>query len=111
MRGSSWAWSVRGSSFSPLTRHPMAIKKKPKGVLEKIGDVVSSGAEAVVDAGAKAIHAVGELLPTGKPAPKRTRAKVAAKKAAAPKGAAKAQKITTAAKASKATASKSVAPK
>jgi hypothetical protein len=43
----------------------MPTKKKAKGVLERIGDVASSAAEVVVDAGSKAIHAVGDLMPTG----------------------------------------------
>jgi hypothetical protein len=101
----------------------MATKKKSKGVLEKIGDAMATGAEAVVDAGSKAIHAVGDLLPTGKLAPKRARpkpksaAKVTtartdtkvtapkantAAKAAAPKAKAKAKKAKTAAPVAKA---------
>jgi hypothetical protein len=55
-------------------------KKKSKGVLEKIGDAVVTGAEAVYDAGAKAVHAVGDLLPAAKPAPKRKKATKAAVK-------------------------------
>ena len=46
-------------------------KKKSKGVLEKIGDAVTAGAEAVVDAGSKAIHTVGDMMPTGKTPPKK----------------------------------------
>ena len=41
----------------------MATKKKTKGVMEKIGDAIAAGAEAVYDTGAKAIHAVGEMIP------------------------------------------------
>ena len=46
-------------------------KKKSKGVLEKIGNAVAAGAEVVVDAGAKVVHSVGEMMPTGKTPPKR----------------------------------------
>jgi hypothetical protein len=60
-------------------------KKKSKGVIEKIGDAVSASAEAVYDAGAKAVHAVGDLLPAAKPAPKRGKAKAATPKKSAPK--------------------------
>jgi hypothetical protein len=40
-------------------------KKKSKGVLERIGDAASSAAEVVIDAGSKAVHAVGEMMPAG----------------------------------------------
>jgi hypothetical protein len=63
-------------------------KTKSKGVLGKIGDAVATGAEAVIDAGSKALHAVGDLMPSGKAAPKRAKAKAA--KAKAPKAEAKA---------------------
>lgn len=56
--------------------------KKQKSVLSKIGDVVSTGAEAVVDAGAKAIHAVGDMLP-GTASPKKKAARPKATKTAA----------------------------
>jgi DNA polymerase III subunit epsilon len=49
-------------------------KKKPKGVLQRIGDAVATGAEAVIDAGAKAIHTVGEMMPAAKTPPKRAKA-------------------------------------
>ena len=48
-------------------------KKKSKGVLEKIGNAVAAGAEVVVNAGAKVVHSVGEMMPTGKTPPKRAR--------------------------------------
>jgi hypothetical protein len=79
-------------------------KKKSKGVLGKIGDAVATGAEAVVDAGSKAIHAVGDLMPTGKASPKRTKAKSA--KAKTPKSGAKGK-----APAAAATKAKKAAPK
>jgi hypothetical protein len=72
---------------------------KKKSVLKKIGDAVATGAEAAVDAGAKAIHAVGGMMPgaapkkesTKKAAPKAptSATKKAATKKAAPKAAAK----------------------
>ena len=64
-------------------------KKKSKGVLEKIGDAVAAGAEAVIDAGSKAIHTVGDMMPTGKTPPKKAaKAKTAAKASKVkPKGA------------------------
>lgn len=46
-------------------------KKKSKSVLERIGDAVTTGAEAVLDAGSKAIHSVGDMMPTGKETPVR----------------------------------------
>jgi hypothetical protein len=100
-----WDWSDRGVSTLLLARHPMATKKKSKGVLEKIGDAVATGAEAVVDAGSKAIHSIGDLLPTGKPAPKRARPK--------PKSAAEVRTARTDTKvaASKTASSKAAAPK
>jgi hypothetical protein len=42
----------------------MPGKKKSKGVLERIGDVATSAAEVVVDAGSKAMHAIGDLMPS-----------------------------------------------
>ena len=45
--------------------------KKQKGMLAKIGDAVSTGAGAVADAGAKAVHTVAEMMPDAKPAPKK----------------------------------------
>jgi hypothetical protein len=49
----------------PFKEHPMPSKKKSKGVLERIGDAATSAAEVVIDAGSKAIHAVGDMMPTG----------------------------------------------
>ncbi len=73
----------------------MAKKKQTKSVLKKIGGAVATGAEAVIDAGSKAIQAVGEMLPTGKTPPKGAKAKGATAKspkaAPAPKAAAKAK--------------------
>lgn len=63
----------------------MATKKKAKGVLGQIGDAVAAGAGAVADAGSKAIHAVGDLLPAGDAAPKK---KAGAARKVAPKAAA-----------------------
>ena len=48
----------------------MPSKKKSKGVLERIGDVATSAAEVVINAGSKAIHAVGDMMPAGTPAKK-----------------------------------------
>jgi hypothetical protein len=80
----------------------MAKKKKSKGVLEKIGDAVATGTEAVIDAGSKAIHAVGEMMPTGKTPPKRAKASPkAAAKTKAPKAKVKAPKAEAKAKAPK----------
>jgi hypothetical protein len=62
----------------------MPSKKKSKGVLERIGDVATSAAGVVVDAGSKAIHAVGDLMPTGFPQ-KRAKASSQASKKKAPK--------------------------
>ena len=45
----------------------MATKKKSKGVLERIGDVATSAAEVVIDAGSKAVHAVGDMMPSKAP--------------------------------------------
>jgi hypothetical protein len=81
-------------------------KPKSKGVLGKIGDAVATGAEAVIDAGSKALHAVGGLMPTGKASPKRPKAK--AVKAKAPKAEAKAP-AAAATKAKKAAPKKSAA--
>src|SRR3954452_18961459 len=87
MRGPSSG--LRTGDVSPRMEAPMA-KKKAKGVLEKITDAVSSGAEVVVDAGSRAVHAIGDLLPAAKTAPKReAKPKVAAKPQ--PKAAVKAE--------------------
>ena len=56
-----------------------------KGVLGKIGDAVASGAEAVAEAGASAVEAVGDLLPAGKTAPKKKASTKTTTKAKAPK--------------------------
>ena len=57
----------------------MAKKKPTKSVLKKVGGAAATGAEAV--------KAVGEMMPTGKAAPKLAKVKAKAK---APKVAAKA---------------------
>ena len=80
----------------------MARKKKSKGVMERIGDAATSAAGVVIDAGSKAIRAVGSMMPTGTP---QSSAK-AAPKAARVKRARKAS-----AKSSKASAKASKAPK
>jgi hypothetical protein len=71
-------------------------KKKSKGVLGKMGDAVATGAEAVIDAGAKAIESVGDLLPGAKRTVKRKasskKATAKSKKAAPAKSAAKTTK-------------------
>lgn len=69
----------------------MPSKKKSKGVLERISDVASSAAEVVVDAGSKAIHAVGDLMPSGS-SQKRTKASATSSKKKAPKAAGKSSK-------------------
>jgi hypothetical protein len=84
----------------------MATKKKSKGVLERIGDAVTTGAEVVIDAGAKAVHAVGDMLPTGKSAPKRGKSTKAAAKTKAPKAALKRNQSTSAKTKPKAPAAK-----
>jgi hypothetical protein len=104
----------------------MAVnKRKPKGVLGQVGDAVAAGAEAVVDAGAKAVRAVGDLLPAGKAPPKgrKAPAKKAATKSAgraaksaspkAPKAGAKGPKAKAAGAKPKAgaTAKKAASPK
>jgi len=91
-------------------------KKKSKGVLERIGEVVTTGAEAAMEAGAKA---VGGRLPKAKAAPKRAKAvktksqgtkaspKAKAKaKGSQPKAAAKTAKGTSASPKAKAAKSK-----
>lgn len=84
----------RESPSKFLDEAPM---KKKKGVLAQIGDAVATGAEVVIDAGAKAIHTVGEMMPGGHsdsaPAP------AAKAKKAAPKAKAKASPKASAAKA------------
>ena len=82
-------------------------KKKSKGVLKQIGEVIAAGAETVVDAGSKAVHAVGDMMPGSKPAPKRSKSKPKAKKAIAVKKAA----AKTTKKAAPSAASKAKAPK
>src|SRR4051794_39544258 len=57
--------SDRRGSTQPPSRHPRMARKKSKGVLARIGDAVKTGAEAVADAGSKAVEAVGDLMPTG----------------------------------------------
>ena len=80
-------------------------KKKSKGVLERIGDAVTTGAEAVMDAGSKAIDTVGDMLPTGKTPPKKASRKAA--RAKSPKSSAGASKPE--AKASKSQAKRATA--
>jgi hypothetical protein len=80
----------------------MPSKKKSKGVLERIGDAATSAAEVVINAGSKAMHAVGDMMPTGS-TPKGAKASSKAVKAKTSKSAPKAM-----AKASK---SEKVAPK
>jgi hypothetical protein len=49
----------------PFKGLPMPKSKKSKGVLERIGEVATSAAEVVIDAGSKAMHAVGNMMPSG----------------------------------------------
>jgi hypothetical protein len=86
--------------INPLSRHPTMAKKKSKGVLEKMGHAVAAGAETVVEAGAKAIESVGNLLPGAKSPAKR---KVAKKKASSKKAGAKSKKVAAAKSAAKTT--------
>ncbi len=59
----------------------MPSKKNAKGVLGRIGDAATSAAQVVINAGSKAIHAVGDMMPTGsaqntaKASPKSVKAK------------------------------------
>jgi hypothetical protein len=71
----------------------MPSKKKSKGVLERIGHAASSAAEVVIDAGSKAIHAVGDLMPGGS-SQKGTKASSKASKKKAPKPSRKSSKAT-----------------
>jgi hypothetical protein len=86
----------------------MPRKKKSMGVLERIGAAASSAAEVVLDAGSKAVHAVGDLMPSKTPkkkakaSPKKSVKKVSAK----PKSAATATKPTPKKPAPKKAASK-----
>jgi hypothetical protein len=63
----------------------MPSKKKSKGVLERIGNAASSAAEVALDAGSKAVHAVGDMMPSKAPkkkskaSPKQSAKKVMAK--------------------------------
>jgi hypothetical protein len=70
----------------------MPSKKRSKGVLERMGDVAASAAEIVIDASSKAIHAVGDLMPTGS-SPKGATASSKASKKRAPKGQGKSSKV------------------
>jgi hypothetical protein len=69
-------------------------KKKPKGVLVRIGEMATMAAEAVIDTGSKAVHAVGSMMPSGtseksakapSSAPKPKTAKTTATRASKPK--------------------------
>lgn len=82
-------------------------KKKSKGVLKTIGDTIAAGAEAVVGAGSKAIHTVGDMMP-GAP-PKKAKAAVKAKKVDAKASKPAAKPPAAKAKAVKASAPKAVA--
>jgi hypothetical protein len=89
----------------------MPSKKKSKGVLERIGNAASSAAEVVLDAGSKAVHAVGDLMPSKAPKPKaKASPKKSVKKVSAkPKAAAKATKPTPKKSSPKKAASKKAA--
>lgn len=69
----------------------MASKKKSQGVLKRIGDMASSAAEVVIDAGSKAMHAVGDMMPSGTPE-KGAKASSKASKSKSPKVSAKSTK-------------------
>ena len=73
----------------------MPSKKKSKGVLERIGNAATSAAEVVINAGSKAMHAVGDMMPSGS-TPKGAKASSKAGKAktskSGPKAMAKASK-------------------
>jgi hypothetical protein len=78
-------------AIQPFKEQLMPSKKKPKGVLERIGDVASSAAEVVVDAGSKAVHAVANLMPSGS-SQKGAKTRSQAPKKKAPKTSAKSSK-------------------
>ena len=42
-------------------------KRKPKGVLVRLGEMATMAADVVIDAGSKAVHAVGSMMPSGPP--------------------------------------------
>jgi hypothetical protein len=94
----------------------MPSKKKSKGVLERIGDAATSAAEVVINAGSKAMHAVGDMMPT-RSTPKGAKASSKAVKAktskSAPKTMAKASqtKKVAAKKKTAALSTKKAAPK
>ena len=93
----------------------MPSKKRSKGVLERIGDAATSAAESVVDAGSKAIHAVGDLMPSGS-SQKGTRVSSKAPRKKAPKAPGKGSKApaksaATTSKLGGGTKTKSVRPK
>jgi hypothetical protein len=102
LEGWHWICVAMRIDTAPLKEHLMPGKKKSKGVLERIGDVANSAAEVVVDAGSKAIHAVGDLMPGGS-SRKGTKASSKASKKKAPKASRKSSKAPakSAAKASK----------
>ena len=99
----------------------MATRKKSKGVLERIGDAATSAAEVVIDAGSKAVHVVGDMMPSSTPkkSPKKSSktSKLPARQAAATKKTGNAKdakpvaKKATATKATKSKAAISAKPK
>ncbi len=84
----------------------MPSKKKSKGVLERIGDAATSAAEVVINAGSKAMHAVGDMMPA-RSTPKGAKASSKAVKAKTSKSAPKA--MATASKTKKVAAKKKTA--
>jgi histone H1/5 len=102
---------------SSILRNLVATKKS-KGVLQQIGDAVTAGAEAVIDAGAKAAHAVGDLLPAAKKPGKTAKAATAktaksagkAPKKASPKAAASKVKTAKIGKATKTASARAAKP-
>ena len=93
----------------------MPSKKHSRGVLQRIGDAATSAAGVVINVGSKALHAVGDMLPT--PTPQESAnassrgSKVKAVKARTSKAAPKAMAKTAKPKEKIATKTKTAAPK
>src|SRR5262245_1549200 len=111
MRGPGHGPSSGGEGTHGIPTRPPMAKKKAKSVLGQIGEADSAGAGAVVDAGSRAIQAVGETRPAVKAAPKRKSTRKAAPKKATPKKAAKAAPKEAAPKKAAPAVAKKAAPK